>query len=130
MGQSDRRREGGGSGSSGGGSAAPSKHAAVITSPDRATKSGHPGRLESGGQSVATSDVLTHMSDSQIKPIVNNKAIETIEKHSLSKTSSMHFQPMTLEQLSSLSQSKIESHLSQVLIRVFTPCVLLCFEVL
>ena len=65
---------------------------------------------------IASADILTHISDSQVKPIVNNRAIETIEKHtySFTKNSSAHFQPLSLEQLSSLSQAKIESHLSHV----------------
>jgi hypothetical protein len=65
-------------------------------------------------QPVTLSDILTHISDSQVKPIVNNRAIETIEKHPLGKASTLHFQPLSLEQLTSLSTAKIESHLSQV----------------
>ena len=67
-----------------------------------------------GRKQVTSSDILTHITDSQVKPIVNNRAIETIEKHPLGKTSSLHFQALSLEQMSSMSPSKIESHLSQV----------------
>lgn len=66
---------------------------------------------------IASTDILTHISDNLVKPIVNNRAIETIEKHTYTpptKGSSTHFQPLSLEQLSSLSQAKIESHLSHV----------------
>mmetsp|Transcript_26281 Transcript_26281/g.44331 ORF Transcript_26281/g.44331 Transcript_26281/m.44331 type:complete len:1505 (+) Transcript_26281:148-4662(+) len=80
--------------------------------PDEAR--GHGRVAEAGRQEVMSSDILTHITDSQVKPIVNNRAIETIEKHPLGKSTSLHFQALSLEQLSSMSQSKIESHLSQV----------------
>jgi hypothetical protein len=78
---------------------------------------GGEGRCISGDdQCIASADVLTHISDSQVKPIVNNRAIETIEKHAGGggRGSALHFQTMTLEQLAALPQAKIESHLSQV----------------
>lgn len=74
-------------------------------------------RVSGGELAVASGDILAHISDSQVKPIVNNRAIETIEKHAWSgkvPSSAAHFQPMTLEQLSALSAAKVESHLSQV----------------
>ena len=69
--------------------------------------------IEKPTEPISGGTILTHISDSQVKPIVNNRAIESIEKVS-PKTSSLQFQTIQLEQLSTMSQSKIESHLSQV----------------
>lgn len=59
-----------------------------------------------------------------MKPIVGNKSIEVIEKSSF-KESSLPFQPiMTIEDISQLSQSDLEIHLTVVykaLQRSFSP---------
>mmetsp|Transcript_12206 Transcript_12206/g.18439 ORF Transcript_12206/g.18439 Transcript_12206/m.18439 type:complete len:1492 (+) Transcript_12206:184-4659(+) len=60
---------------------------------------------------------MVHASDSQVKPIVNNKAIEPIEKFVYTKgasSSSLQFSPLSVGDLGGLSQTEIENHLSQV----------------
>lgn len=53
----------------------------------------------------------------QVKPIVNNKAIEPIEKFVFTKggsSSSLQFTPLSADALADVSEGAIEGHLGQV----------------
>jgi hypothetical protein len=53
----------------------------------------------------------------QVKPIVNNKAIEPIEKFVYNKgssSSSLHFSPLSPDSLAGLSAERVEGHLGQI----------------
>lgn len=58
--------------------------------------------------------LILHPSDTQVKPIINNRYIEPVEKYSFSKSASFPFTPVSLENLESFSQSKLESYVSTV----------------
>jgi Cu/Zn superoxide dismutase len=60
-------------------------------------------------------NLIMHSSDSQVKPIVGNKAIEVIEKV-VYKVSSLqnNFQVLSTEEVSQLAQGPLEAHISQV----------------
>jgi hypothetical protein len=49
-----------------------------------------------------------------VKPIINNRYIEPIEKYSFSKSSAFQFNPVSLESLESFSQQKLEALMTSV----------------
>lgn len=55
---------------------------------------------------------MVHISDTQVKPIVGNKAIEDIDKIPF-KEQNLTFPVLSLENVGKLSQSELEIHLTQ-----------------
>lgn len=71
---------------------------------------------EDGFETLTAASLQVHSSDTQVKPLVGNKAIEVIEKFILSPAhkSSLPFQvPEKPEMLSRFTQAELEAHLGQ-----------------
>ena len=64
-------------------------------------------------QELSALQLIVHTSDTQVKPIVGNKAIEIIEKVSI-KSGALSINMLALEEISGMATSELESHLSQV----------------
>jgi len=66
-----------------------------------------------GKQQLSAYTLLQHPSDTQIKPIVGNKNIETFEKFAY-KESSLPFVAYACESMTKHTQSELEAHLTIV----------------
>ena len=64
-------------------------------------------------QDLSATHLIVHTSDTQVKPIVGNKAIEVIEKITI-KGGVLPIPMLTLDEVPGLSTTELESHLSQV----------------
>jgi len=64
-------------------------------------------------QDLSVLQLILHTSDTQVKPIVGNKAIEVIEKITI-KSGVLPITILSLDEVSGLSTAELESHLSQV----------------
>ena len=64
-------------------------------------------------QELSALQLILHTSDTQVKPIVGNKAIEVIEKITI-KSGVLPITILTLDEVSGLATAELESHLSQV----------------
>lgn len=62
---------------------------------------------------LSPDSLLMHASDTQVKPIVGNKAIEVIERVDFVE-SALPFEAFKIDQLSQASQTDLEVHLTQV----------------
>ena len=64
--------------------------------------------------------LILHPTDSQVKPIVNNRSIEPVEKFSFTKTPTFPITPLNIEGLNKLSQSKLEEFMKIVSLKYCT----------
>jgi len=82
--------------------------------PQAAHKQGllHPAH-EANFATVTAESLLMHSSDTQVKPIVGNKAIEAVERMPF-KASALQFPYLDVAEVSKLSTSEVEAHLSLV----------------
>lgn len=84
-----------------------------INNTERDKKNASRDGLEGHTKHVSSTDLLFCAYDNQVRPIVNNKAIEVIERPPF-KASGLPCAPMSIQQIPNLLPAELEAHLTKI----------------